>query len=128
MFIAGKDRTGMLSALILGLASSTPENIAMDYELSRVGIESHRETLFMQLAQGMKVAEEDVFKTPGLVEMCESKGPIKIAFLDSLNETWGGGLQGKWRGVEGWLIKELGFSENETKKMKQNLGAFDNSQ
>ena len=43
--LAGKDRTGILAALLMGLAGCSHDTIAQDYALSRIGIKPHRETL-----------------------------------------------------------------------------------
>jgi protein tyrosine/serine phosphatase len=49
MDIAGKDRTGVLAALILALMDTPPDIIAKDYVLTRIGVEPFRKKLLGQL-------------------------------------------------------------------------------
>lgn len=49
--IAGKDRTGVLAALLLKLAGVDDDTVAEDYALTRVGREPARETVMARLAK-----------------------------------------------------------------------------
>jgi hypothetical protein len=49
--LAGKDRTGVLAALLLKLAGVNDDTIAEDYALTRVGREPARETVLARLAK-----------------------------------------------------------------------------
>lgn len=56
---AGKDRTGVVAAIILSLAGAPIEEIQRDYALSRVGIEPVREFLMTKVAAFGKVDLSD---------------------------------------------------------------------
>lgn len=58
---AGKDRTGLMAALILGLADVPLEYINHDYALTRIGIEPVREFMIHRLTAGNPKALEDLF-------------------------------------------------------------------
>lgn len=118
---AGKDRTGVLAALIHALLESPEEAIARDYELSRIGVEPFRErlvqTLLQQLGRTGKVDE------PGLVEMGGSRGPAILAFLNSLDDKYASAVNGKYSGAKGYMVQKLGMTAEDLEKIKMNLSA-----
>ncbi|KAF8859968.1 hypothetical protein BDZ45DRAFT_801212 [Acephala macrosclerotiorum] len=62
---AGKDRTGVLSALILALLDTPSETIAQDYALTRIGVEPFRMYLLKVLLQQMgKENFDDALEDP----------------------------------------------------------------
>jgi protein tyrosine/serine phosphatase len=63
---AGKDRTGVISAIILHIAGSQKEDIAFDYALSRLGVEPAREVMTKILTRDLGLDVD----TPGVKEMC----------------------------------------------------------
>jgi hypothetical protein len=80
MDIAGKDRTGVLAALILALMDTPPDIIAKDYVLTRIGVEPFREKLLGQLLL-MLGRERDSwdstgkgFEEPGMGGLCGVRG------------------------------------------------------
>jgi protein tyrosine/serine phosphatase len=123
---AGKDRTGVLAALIHGLVESPEDVITADYELTRIGVEPFREHLIQALFQQMgRAGEKLVFDEPGVEEMCDIKGPRILAFFDSLDDKYGsfGDGDGKYAGVKGYLVQELGLKAEDLEKIKKNLAA-----
>lgn len=58
---AGKDRTGVLAALLLVLAGAGREVVALDYSLTRVGVERDRGVLLQMLMLWNKVSVLDLF-------------------------------------------------------------------
>ncbi|TGO45601.1 hypothetical protein BCON_0379g00040 [Botryotinia convoluta] len=114
---AGKDRTGVVAALILAFFGASKEEVALDYALTRIGTEPHRE----RLLQGMlKWVGEKGLEQPGLDDLSSAKGENIIAFLNGMDAEWGSDVEQnvnccehvegkKWSGVEGWLIEECGF-------------------
>jgi len=106
---AGKDRTGVLSALIISLIGVPKEIIAEDYAMTRIGVEPAREQLLRILQEqiGCKIEEA------GMEEMCEVRGENMIAFLDMVEERWGG--------VEGYLEQKLELEKDDVWKIRSNL-------
>ena len=60
---AGKDRTGIMAALVLGVAGAPLEYINRDYALTRIGIEPVREFLIAKLMAGRKAED---FEDPNM--------------------------------------------------------------
>lgn len=117
---AGKDRTGVLSALILSLFEAPEQVIAQDYALTRIGTEPFRDVLLGKLVQQMGDDGKAVgLNTPGMEEMCSTRGDSILAFLRSVDEKWGG--EGK--GVKGYLTEVVGLSEEDLMKIKEKLRA-----
>lgn len=108
--IAGRDRTGVLAGLLHHLAGTAPEDAVRDYMLSRIGIEPARDKL-MQFAMG-SVGITDP-ETPGFYNLVELKPEYWAAFLEALDEEYGG-----W---DGYVIKCLGISEEDLSTIKKNL-------
>jgi len=107
---AGKDRTGVLAAIIMGLAGCPENVIADDYALTRLGIEPHREALLGMLTQWNK---HWTMGTPGMHEFSQIKGDNVNAMLETVKEKYGG--------MEGYVKDVLGFSDEDVEKMKANL-------
>jgi len=122
--VAGKDRTGILSALIMALMDAPKEEIAKDYALTRIGIEPFREYLLSALIQQMgKTLAPDKIQEPGMEQLCGVRGPTIVAVLEWMNEKWGDGGKGSHPGVEGYLTQELGLGLETIEKIKKNLTA-----
>jgi protein tyrosine/serine phosphatase len=115
VYVAGKDRTGVLSALILSLFEATDDLIAQDYALTRIGTEPFREVLLGKLTQQMGEDGKGLrLDTPGFLEMCSVRGPTIVAFLKSMDEKWGG----EGNGVKGYLTEVIGLTEEDITKIK----------
>ena len=107
---AGKDRTGVLAALLESLAGVEESAIADDYAFSRTGYEPAREMLMgflLSLFPGVGL------DTPGFQQFCACKGEFILAFLKKVDEKWGG--------VEGYCESVLGLTKEEIEKVKQNI-------
>jgi protein tyrosine/serine phosphatase len=121
---AGKDRTGVLAALILALVGASDEEIEQDYLLTRVGVEPFREHLMALLLQQLGKTSLD---EPGISEMCGVTRHTILAFLQWMNERWGGDRTfsgtSKYFGVEGYLRDELGLKAEDVEKIRSNLKA-----
>lgn len=110
----GKDRTGVLAALILRLAGSSDEAIIHDYMLTRVGIEPARPALTAMLRAhyGVEGDGGDLDKLGKVAVLgVEEKG--MEGFLKALDEIDGG--------VVGYLKQGLGFSEEDVDTIRRNL-------
>jgi protein tyrosine/serine phosphatase len=107
--LAGKDRTGVLAALILEITGASREFIAQDYALTRIGMEQARDELVTLLRKDMGCG----FEEPGMEDMVGVKGETMVRFLEWVEERWGG--------AEGYLRSELGFENNDVNIIKENL-------
>ncbi|KAJ5662132.1 uncharacterized protein N7477_009748 [Penicillium maclennaniae] len=111
---AGKDRTGVLSALILLLIDRPHEEIIRDYMLTRAALENVRENLTQALALHFgtdHLSPEAI----GMLELSGVRAHAMAAFLKTFECSYGG--------VEGYLTKALFFSPEDIKKMRHNLMA-----
>ncbi|KAF2420563.1 hypothetical protein EJ08DRAFT_24944 [Tothia fuscella] len=107
---AGKDRTGILSAIILSLAGQTREVIAYDYILTRIGIESERE----MLTENLKVwLGDDAMEQDGVFELSSSNAANMLAFLKFMDEKYGGPV--------GWCRSILGFGDEDLDVIRRNI-------
>lgn len=104
--LAGKDRTGVLAAILLALAGASNDLIALDYALTRVGIEPAREMLTEMLRMWN---QEWSAETPGMTEFSSVRGEFITATL--------GMMESKYGGVEGY-VKGLGFGDEDLKRMR----------
>ncbi|KFZ10670.1 hypothetical protein V502_07988 [Pseudogymnoascus sp. VKM F-4520 (FW-2644)] len=112
---AGKDRTGVLAALILQLAGVDSDSIAHDYLLTRVGTEPARESLFSSLQAGVKEGGSDrTFANPGMLATMGMKGIAITTFVESIESRFK-------EGIVGYLKTDLGFTEEDIEKMRVNL-------
>lgn len=108
----GKDRTGVLAALILQLAGCPSDVIARDYTLTRIGVEPERNTVVGDLLTEKVTSNPALMK--GIGALCSVHYETMISFLNHLEKTFEGG-------AEGYIKTVLGFSEEDIKKIKANL-------
>ncbi|KAI2794569.1 hypothetical protein POX_a01168 [Penicillium oxalicum] len=112
---AGKDRTGVLAALILSLMGRPHQEIIDDYILTRAGLECVRENL----SQALDLDEGTDHLSPealGMLELSGVRAPAMAAFLKHLESTYGSG-------AEGYLTTKLGFTDADLRQMVKNLSA-----
>ncbi|KAJ5993649.1 hypothetical protein N7451_009373 [Penicillium sp. IBT 35674x] len=110
---AGKDRTGVLSALILLLIGRPHEEIIIDYLYTRVGLESVRENLTQALA--LHAGTDHLSpEANGMLELSGVRASAMEAFLKTFETTYDGG-------VEIYLNTQLGFSFEDIVLMRKNL-------
>lgn len=115
---AGKDRTGVLAALILLLINRPHDEIINDYIITRAGLESARENLMEAFAVNMGPDGLDVSQLSpealGMLELCGVRASAMAAFLKFFESTY-------VNGIEGYLIDRLGFSSSQVAAMRKNL-------
>lgn len=111
-FIAGKDRTGVLAALILLLVETPSEVIIHDYLLTRIGVEPFRDAMLGPFLNASGAAS---LENPGLRNICSVRGGAMAAFIATLNEKFGG--------ARGYLTGELGFSQEDVDTITDHLKA-----
>jgi protein tyrosine/serine phosphatase len=107
---AGKDRTGVLAALVLSLVGVPDEVIAQDYALTRIGIEPQKETLTSIITRWKPEWTEE---TPGFNAFSQVKAEYMMAFLEIVRREYGG--------MEGYAKSSLGLSEEDVEKIRRNL-------
>ncbi|KAJ5669753.1 hypothetical protein N7462_010823 [Penicillium macrosclerotiorum] len=112
---AGKDRTGVLAALILLLMGRSHDEIIHDYILTRIGLENVRENLTHALAlhAGTDHLSPEAI---GMLELSGVRAHAMAAFLKAFENSYEGG-------VEGYLTAKLGFLVPDIQLMRQNLEA-----
>ncbi|KAK2466023.1 hypothetical protein APHAL10511_001665 [Amanita phalloides] len=106
---AGKDRTGIVAALILKLAGVGNHAIAFDYSLTRVGREPARALIMSRLAL------EPIFASnnEAALNMFTCRPETMSAFLELLDSKYGG--------VEQYLRQYVGFSDEDIAKVRDNI-------
>ncbi|KAI9167647.1 protein-tyrosine phosphatase, active site protein [Paramyrothecium foliicola] len=107
---AGRDRTGVLAGMLHHLAGTSPADAERDYMLSRIGLEPARDKLLAYVMGAFGVTSTDA---PGLVDMISLRPSYWNAFLEDLRDEYGG-----W---DGYVTRGLGFSEEDARKIRENL-------
>ncbi|THC96628.1 hypothetical protein EYZ11_003878 [Aspergillus tanneri] len=106
---AGRDRTGVLAALILRLVDASDEEITLDYMLSRVGVEPVRAVLL-----GILKGDVGESAAAGILGLSSFRPGAITAFLESVERDFGS--------VQGYLA-DLGFSSDDVEKIRANMRA-----
>ncbi|TFY60047.1 hypothetical protein EVG20_g7568 [Dentipellis fragilis] len=106
---AGKDRTGILAAILLMLAGVDDETIAQDYALTRIGREPMREAVMARLSR------EPIFvqNPDAALNMFSSRHETMLAFLQMFRERYGG--------AEGYLKQYCAFTDDDIATIRRNL-------
>lgn len=105
----GKDRTGVLAALMLRVAGVTDDKIiGEEYELTEVGMAGLRELSIQNLLKNPAFGNNRA----GVELMVSCKAASIIEFLKIVDEKYGS--------ADGYL-KELGFGDEDVQKIKENL-------
>ncbi|KPI37822.1 Tyrosine-protein phosphatase [Cyphellophora attinorum] len=108
---AGKDRTGVLAALLLSLAGADTSTIDRDYAYTRIGIEPARDFLTAKLMKGQQI---DV-NNPIMRRYAEIPINAMQQLLEAIETVYGGS------GVEGYARQALGFGEEDLRVIKAHL-------
>ncbi|PWN92556.1 hypothetical protein FA10DRAFT_95433 [Acaromyces ingoldii] len=99
---AGKDRTGVATALLLSLAGCTRAQIADEYSLSRVGVEPARALLLQKLKAQLPHLDEDDER---FIALAESRAEAMDDFLGVVERRLGG--------FRRYCSEQLGLSDGE---------------
>ncbi|KAK0717492.1 protein-tyrosine phosphatase-like protein [Lasiosphaeria miniovina] len=115
---AGRDRTGLLAAMILELMGADAATIGFDYSLSRIGLEPFRKTMMPKAIMNfVPEAVRGFLKAgtlpPGLKEFFTTDPQTMIRFVERFRQQYGG--------TEGYLQQILGFDENDIKTIRRRL-------
>ncbi|KAI9696367.1 MAG: hypothetical protein M1836_005645 [Candelina mexicana] len=106
---AGKDRTGLVIALILSLAGVNDTMIAEEYELTEIGLASWRPAIVSHLLQGPALKGNH----EGAENMVSAKAENMLAALKM--------LRASLDGVEGYLTQNCGLSMEDLDKIRKNV-------
>lgn len=106
---AGKDRTGIVAAILLKLAGVNDTLIAEDYALSRVGREPAREMIMSRLSKEPLFASNN----EAALNMFTCRHDTMLAFLSVLQERYGG--------VEAYAKHFLSLSDDDIEKIRGSM-------
>ncbi|KAJ6534015.1 protein-tyrosine phosphatase-like protein [Mycena vulgaris] len=107
---AGKDRTGLFTAVLLMLLGVDDEEITKDYALTAVGLEPYLPLLIERFKQQV-TGEVDSWE--GAMKMASSKPETMMATLKMVREKYGS--------AEGWLASHTSLTELDLVALRQNL-------
>ncbi|KAK2754426.1 hypothetical protein FQN54_007070 [Arachnomyces sp. PD_36] len=106
----GKDRTGVLAALMLRVAGVTDDEIiGKEYELTEVGMQGLREHSIQSLLKNPAFQNNRA----GVEMMVTCKAASMIEFLKLVD--------GRYGSADGYLKEQLGFGEEDVEKIRANL-------
>ncbi|KAI0941349.1 hypothetical protein AcV7_002949 [Taiwanofungus camphoratus] len=106
---AGKDRTGVLAAILLKLAGVNDDQIAEDYALTRVGREPARQVVMARLAKVPMFASNSA----AALNMFTCRPQTMFAFLEL--------LQSRYGGAEEYLKEYVHLTPNDIDLIKKNF-------
>ena len=108
---AGKDRTGVLVALLYMLAGAPTEEIADEYALTDLGL-AELKPLFRE-----RLLKNPVFEgnADGIENMITSRTVVMVATVEMIENEFGG--------AEQYMRKNCGLSEDEVKRVQRNITA-----
>lgn len=119
---AGKDRTGVLAALMLRLAGVDDDTICWEYALTEPGLGIWRDVFMQRIAKNglgshspsPAEAENEVVTKEEAARICGSRSGNMRAFLRLV-------LDGEFGGAEKYMIDRLGFSAEEVERIRSAL-------
>jgi hypothetical protein len=106
---AGKDRTGLLAALLLSLAGVSDEVISEEYALTDIGLAPLRELFVERLLKNPVLAGDE----DGVRNMVSSKRENMLASLEM--------IQNEFEGCEGYMRKWCGLGDEEIEVLRNRL-------
>ncbi|KAL1708543.1 protein-tyrosine phosphatase-like protein [Schizophyllum commune] len=112
---AGKDRTGVLAAILLKLAGVDTELIAQDYALTRIGREPAREMIMQRLSQENLFASNKEMA----LNMLSCRADVIPAFFTMVDQKYGG--------VEAYLKKYLDLTDDDINTIRRHLLTLPNN-
>lgn len=106
---AGKDRTGVLCALLLSLCGVDDETVAKEYELTETGLTS----MVPQIMEHLKEHPAMKGNEAGILNMLSAKKANMLGTLELIREKYGG--------PEGYMIDACGLSKDDVENIRKNL-------
>lgn len=108
---AGKDRTGLLAALLLSLGGVSDTVIADEYSLTDAGLAPLRELFVERLLKNPVLKGDEV----GVRNMVSSKRENMLASLEM--------IENEFEGPEGYVRKWCGLNDEDVEVLKKRLRA-----
>lgn len=109
--VAGKDRTGVITALLLSLTGCAIERIGENYALTRIGTEKERE----MLAQGLiALLGQNAMEHPAILTLGTCSIDVMKAFVEHVDQKYGG--------TASYIHNVLGLGASDAEKIKVNIG------
>lgn len=100
---AGKDRTGMMSAIILALLGVDDDTIIRDYLLTNE---------LYDFARSRQLPSDNEMGTlVAKMNLTKGDGPVMRGFLDTINDGWGS--------MTAFVKEQLGLTDNEIRTLRQ---------
>ncbi|KAF7301982.1 TYR-PHOSPHATASE-2 domain-containing protein [Mycena indigotica] len=106
---AGKDRTGVIAAILLKLAGVDNDRIAHDYALTRIGREPARAKIIERLSKEPLFASNN----EAALNMFTCRHETMMAFLDMVDS--------RYSGVEGYVKRFIGLTDDDIATIRQNI-------
>ncbi|KAF4965703.1 hypothetical protein FZEAL_10736 [Fusarium zealandicum] len=106
---AGKDRTGVVCAIILSICGVDDAAIAREYSLTEVGLGAFKDEL---IAAVMKSSDLDIDRQ-GAERMLGAKPESMLAALKELRNQYGS--------VEQYVVEKCGLSSHDVEQIRKNL-------
>jgi protein tyrosine/serine phosphatase len=107
----GKDRTGVIAALLLVVAGvADPNVVAEEYALTEIGFDPAVRAAYVESLLKNPTAKGN---RAGVERMLSAKKENLVASLTHIDKEYGG--------VEGYLKQELGFSDADITAIRKNL-------
>ncbi|KAJ7645969.1 protein-tyrosine phosphatase-like protein [Mycena polygramma] len=109
---AGKDRTGLFTAILLMLLGVADEDIAKDYTLTAVGLEPYMPLLIERFKQRVPDGG-DAWDADGAMKMASSRPETMAATLNMVREKYGN--------AEGWIVSRTSLTTEDILALRQNF-------
>lgn len=106
---AGKDRTGVLVAVVLSLCGVGDEAVAHEYALTDLGLRERKKEFVAQLVAGPPLEG----RRADAERMVSSRRESMAATLRMMRARWGG--------AEGYVRDEVGLGADEVEAIRRNL-------
>jgi len=106
---AGKDRTGLICALILSLCGVQDETVAFEYSLTESGLVKWKQKAGIELMANPVLG----FTRDGALNMLSARATNMLATLEMIRQKYGG--------PEGYVIEKCGLSKEEISLIRSNL-------
>jgi len=106
---AGKDRTGVLCALILSLCGVDDDTIAYEYALTETGLAEMKGTIVEHLLKNPALSGNKA----GVLNMRSAKAVNMLATLNMIREKYGG--------PEAYVTQKCGLTSEDVGKIRSNL-------
>ncbi|KFY11343.1 hypothetical protein V492_04522 [Pseudogymnoascus sp. VKM F-4246] len=110
---AGKDRTGVLCALLLSLCGVDDETVAREYSLTELGLAQWRE----QVVAGLMASQTVPSDRTGALNMLSARSENMMATLKMIREKYGG--------AEAYIREQCGLGDEEIAQIKSSLVVTD---